>query len=470
MNDRDGRAPVALTRNQPVTQAEVGCLGTSAALLKNVDGFGNRILLRQAVEIARVDHHAVAAGRNAGRARVVVFAVGRRHIDDDLDGQVKLECEVEVALVVRGHSHDGAVTVVSEHVIGRPNRQFLAVERVDAKAAEEYTGLGAVGCLAFDFVRLLHLGEVLRESGLSCGIRASDEFTCEVGIRCDHHERGAKQRVRARGENSDGFVATFDGELHVGTLRATDPVALHRQHLARPVALEFVEVVEQAVGVVGDLEVPLCELLLDDHRTGAFGRAIGQNLLVGKHCLVYRVPVDPRVFAVGEALLVHLEEQPLVPLVVLGVARVKHASPVEARGVASHRLLLLLDVVVGPRDGVQSTLDGRVLSRQTEGVPANGVQHVEVAVAPVASNHIAQRVGLSVTHVQVAGGVRKHVEHVLAVAGVIRVVRAEWLQFVPDRQPLFLDFREVERRFLVLSHIAFEFTWRVSCGFTPATA
>jgi hypothetical protein len=75
-----------------------------------------------------------------------------------------------------------------------------------------------------------------------------------------------------------------------------------------------------------------------------------------------------------------------------------------------------------------------------------------------------------VTHVQVTRRVREHVEHVLAIASVVRVVRAEWLQFVPDRQPFFLDFREVERRFFVLSHIAFEFTWRVSRGFTPAGA
>ena len=43
-------------------------------------------------------------------------------VDDDLHRQVERAREVEVALVVRGHGHDGAVAVVGEHVVGGPDR------------------------------------------------------------------------------------------------------------------------------------------------------------------------------------------------------------------------------------------------------------------------------------------------------------------------------------------------------------
>ena len=78
-----------------------------------------------------------------------------RALDHDLPlpesrGLVEGACEVEVALVVGGHGHDGAVTVVGQHVVGGPDRQPLAVDRVDRVAVEEHAGLRAVGALALD--------------------------------------------------------------------------------------------------------------------------------------------------------------------------------------------------------------------------------------------------------------------------------------------------------------------------------
>ena len=127
--------------------------------------------------------------------------------------------------------------------------------------------------------------------------------------------------------------------------------------------------------------------------------------------------------AVGQAALEHPQEQPLVPAVVLRVAGVQHAVPVERAGVAAHRRLLRRDVLVGPRRRVGAALDGGVLRGQAEGVPADRVQHVEAALHPVARDDVAQRVRLGVTHVQVARRVREHVEHVLAAAARRRARR-----------------------------------------------
>ncbi len=162
-------------------------------------------------------------------------------------------------------------------------------------------------------------------------------------------------------------------------------------------------------------------------------------MLVGQNRLIDRIPVDPGILAVREALLVHLEEQPLVPLVVLGVGRVDHARPVEGCGITAHRRALLIDVVVGPRDGIQVALDGGVLGRKAEGVPPDGVKHVIAAVAPVAGNDVAERIRFRVPHVQVPRGVGEHVEHVLARPVISGAIGTERFALIPDGKPLFLN-------------------------------
>src|SRR4029453_17567910 len=51
------------------------------------------------------------------------------------------------------------------------------------------------------------------------------------------------------------------------------------------------------------------------------------DLLVGEHGLIPRTPVHRRALAVGQIALEHPDEQPLVPLVVLGIARRELALP-----------------------------------------------------------------------------------------------------------------------------------------------
>ena len=89
--------------------------------------------------------------------------------------------------------------------------------------------------------------------------------------------------------------------------------------------------------------------------------------------------------------------------------------------------------------GSSAALDGGVLGGQAEGVPADRVHDVEAALHPVAGEHVAERVRLGVTHVQVAGGVREHVEHVLLGPLVVGPPAAERRELVPHRQPARLD-------------------------------
>ncbi len=51
-------------------------------------------------------------------------------------------CELEVALVVRRHAHDGTGAVLGEDEVGDPHRDLLARERVHRVGPGEYALLG----------------------------------------------------------------------------------------------------------------------------------------------------------------------------------------------------------------------------------------------------------------------------------------------------------------------------------------
>ena len=172
MNDGDRGSPVTLTRDEPVAQTEVLRCLTSATFRKNLDCFSNRILLGEAIELARVDELSFATGGNSGHGRVViddvaVFVCSCRNIHDDLDGQVICASKVKVALVVGRNRHHSTMTVVSQNVVCSPDRKAFAIDRVDGVTPQEDTGLGAIGCLALNFRRLLNLGEVVSKGSLN---------------------------------------------------------------------------------------------------------------------------------------------------------------------------------------------------------------------------------------------------------------------------------------------------------------
>src|ERR1700681_3506729 len=106
----------------------------------------------------------------------------------------------------------------------------------------------------------------------------------------------------------------FQRECHA--LAAPDPVALHRPNLVGP-AVETIDRFEQPVGVIGDLQKPLREVAAF-YQTVAAPAASLFDLLVGKDSLILRAPVDRRLTLVGETVLVHPQEKPLVPAVVGG--------------------------------------------------------------------------------------------------------------------------------------------------------
>ena len=285
----------------------------------------------------------------------------------------------------------------------------------------------------------------------TCSRYASKSGRCSVGaqlgrqrgVRRHHEERRPVQRVGAGGEHGHRLVAALDREVDGGAGRTADPVPLHGQHPVRPVALQARGVGQQPVGVLGDLEVPLGQHPAD-HLGAAPLAAPGDDLLVGQHGLVLGTPVDVAALPVRQPALEEPQEQPLVPVVVLRVARLQPPRPVERRRVPAERRRLRLDVLVGPVNRVGVVPDRRVLRGQPERVPPDRVQHVLPAQEPVPGHGVTDRVRLGVPHVQVTRRVREHVDHVEPLPRVGGVVAgAERLDLRPARLPLVLDVARV---------------------------
>ena len=190
----------------------------------------------------------------------------------------------------------------------------------------------------------------------------------------------AEQRINTGGV--DGNVvsdAGLEGDLGAGG--AADPVFLLRLDALDVVQSLQIEIVDQAVGILCDAEHPLALFLADDRRAAALAHAL-DDLLVCQNALAARTPVDGHGGLIGKAVLVHLQEDPLRPAVVIRVGGIDHAVPVEA--VAQHFELAreVFDVPLGDDGGMDVILDGEILGRQAEGVKADRVEDI-VALHPL---------------------------------------------------------------------------------------
>ncbi len=244
-----------------------------------------------------------------------------------------------------------------------------------------------------------------------------------------------------RREDGQLLAAAVDAEDDARALGAADPVPLHRQHPLGP-GLEQRHLVEQHVGVVGDLEEPLRQVARLDLGAAALAAAV-DHLLVGEHGLILRAPVDGRFLAVGEATLVEAEEQPLRPAVELGVGGRDLARPVDRPAHLLHLRPDRGDVALGGDARMGALADRGVLGGQAEGVVAHRPQHPLAHATADVGDHVADRVVERVPHVQLARGVREHLddERLRLVGGRtrLRVRYVEGLLVAPDALPLRLD-------------------------------
>ena len=288
--------------------------------------------------------------------------------------------ELEVTLVVRGHDPDHARAVTGHHEVCRPDGQLFAVERVDdEQAGRDSLFFPAFGDAVFGRDSLLLFDESLQ---LVARLARRDQLVDQSMFGRDDHRVRAEDRVYARGEGAD-LLRLIAGDLpvHFRAAAPPDPVALHRDHAFRPAAFQRVQVVQQLVGVIGDADEPLLQLTLLDGRVFVTPAETAFGLLVGQAGVAFHAPVDGRVLAIEQAALPHLDEEPLVPSVILRRTGGDLAPPVVAEAhplkLRAHRVDVLERPPVRPR----VVFDRGVLGRHAERVPAHRVQHVVAAAS-----------------------------------------------------------------------------------------
>ena len=291
---------------------------------------------------------------------------------------------------MRGHGHDRARAVCDQDIVRNPDRDPLAVERVDRETAGRNSRLFALGRHALDLGLLARLLDVLAHPGSMLFRRhALDQRV----LRGQDHERRPEQSVRSRRIDAHRLARhPIDGKVDLGAHAATDPVGLHDADLVRPL-VEQGDVVEQPVCIVGDLQEPLLQVALLDLHVGMPPAAPVDHLLVGEHGLVDRAPVDRRHRAIRQAAFQHQQEQPLRPPVVVRLAAGDLAVPVVED--SRHRQLALTfrDVFEGPGPRMQiAALHRRVLGWQAKCIPPKRMQNLEPLHALHAREHITHHI------------------------------------------------------------------------------
>ena len=356
---------------------------------------GDGLFYRHAIEEAGVYHDARVVLEDKG-------LLGDVAAPDHLhDGQAEGRGEVPVPLVVARHAHDDAGAVAHEDVVGDEEGDALAVGGVhglDTLEADASFLLVQFAPLKVGFSRGLRLvgGYLVPVLNLALPL-------LQIGVlRGNDHVGHAEEGVAPGGVDRQ-LVAVGGGEVHLRALGPADPVALLDFD---PVdEIHVLQIVDEPVGVLGDGQHPLGFLLADDLAAAALADAL-HHFLVGQDDLAAGAPVHGHGGLIGQALLEHLEEDPLSPLVVVRVRGVDLPVPVE--GVAQHLKLLaeVGDVVMGDLGGVDVVFHGVVFRGQAEGVVADGEEDV-IALHPLLpADDVHGGEGPGVAHMEaLAGGV-----------------------------------------------------------------
>ena len=432
VDERDRLAPVTLAAEDPVAQLVVD-LFLAEALLHDVflhggDGFFNG----HAVEEAGVDHDGAVVLGDEGFLRHV--AAG-----DDLDDrQAELRSKLPVALVVARNAHDDAGAVAHEDVVRDEHGQRLVRHGVhDLDALETDAGLFLVelAALKIGLVRSLFL---IGGHGVPVG-NVRLPLLEQRMLRRNDHVRRAEERIGTGGVDGD-IVADIGLERDLRAGGAADPVAL--LGLDALDVIHIVQIVDQALGILRDGEHPLTLLLAHDLAAAALADTV-DDLFVGEHALAARAPVDGHGGLIGQTVLIHLQEDPLRPLIVARIGRIDRTVPVKA--VAEHFELLgeVGNVVFRHDSRVDMVLDGVVLGRQAEGVKADREQNVVALHPALAADDIHRRERARVADVQaLAGGVRE-LDQAVKLRPRVAGDGCEGLFFLPARLPFFLDRLEI---------------------------
>ena len=257
---------------------------------------------------------------------------------------------------------------------------------------------------------------------------------------CNYHISCAEQGIASGGVYLKLLVHVLKLEEDSSTLAAADPVTLHSLDSLWPV--QKIQILQEPVGICCDLEHPLADVFSDYRSAAALALAF-LDLFVCKACLTGRTEVDRLLGLVCKPFLVQLEENPLGPPVVVGLAGGYFPVPVVAESQGLYLAAEHIDVLVGGHPWMGSCLDCIVFGRQAEGVEAHWVQHRIAVHTQVSAVDVGGGVAFRVAYMEACSRwIWEHIQNIFSFfCWDGRILNClEGLVLVPVLLPFFLYF------------------------------
>ncbi len=230
VDDGNRSAPVTLTADEPVAQAEVYAALAEAFLLSLIHNSTHSGMHFHTGKFAGVNQHAFLFLVSAGHfLQLQLFA--HRANGNDLVNAIFIS-KHPVTLVARRNAHNSACTIIIQNVVGNPDFHLAAGEGVNAIYAGEDAFLFrfAGGTLDFGLVAYT-LAEGFDFFGL--GIVFANSLNQRM-LSSQCHKGYAIGGIRTGGINSNLIAQRGDFKAEFQTLAAADPVALHGLYALRP--------------------------------------------------------------------------------------------------------------------------------------------------------------------------------------------------------------------------------------------
>ena len=310
---------------------------------------------------------------------------------------------------MRRDGHDGTSAVGDENVVGSPDGNLGAIDRVKGVRAREHAGLFLIGEVGpLEVALIADGGHVGRDGGLLLG---RGNLLKERMFRSDDHVGRTEKRIRTGREDGQRVRVAFEFKSDLSSFGLADPVLLEALGGIGPI--DVVEAFNEFVGVGRDAEDPLADGAPLHGMTTAFGAgAFGcvVYFLVREHRAEVGAEPDGFLGDVSEAVTEEFKEDPLRPAEVVLVGRGQLAVPVD--GEAEHLQLAteVVDIATRLHGRVFAGGDGVLFRGQAEGVPTHRVEDVEALGFLVAAQDVGSGVALGVADMEARPGrVGEHV-------------------------------------------------------------
>ncbi len=370
-------------------------------------------------------------GCNIGKCCLLYVAAG-----NNLNNRkVKFLCKFPVTLIVCRNCHDGAGTVSHEYIVANPNRNLLAVYRIDGTdAVKKNTGL------LFRKLGTLKIGLPGSHLTISRNVRIVIQ-TIPIPVnqrmlRRNYHIGSAKQGIRTGCIYGKLLVNSDKLEINLRTLGTANPVFLGNLNLLD--VIDLIQIVNQLLCILGNLEHPLAFNLTDNLASAALTYTVN-NLFVGKTDLTGGTPVNRHLRLIRKSLLEKLQENPLRPLIVPGIGGIYLSAPV--KGVAKALQLLLKTSHIVCSNGLRMNfiLNCVVLGRETKCIPSHRIKNIIPLHTALSCYNIKSGIRSWMTYMKALSGRIRELNQRIVLRLRIIGTGYKCLLLIPDILPFFLN-------------------------------